>query len=136
MARLSPLQFDISRSYEETESGLIVPVALVHGSRRVEIDAKLDTGASDCLFDSQFAELLELDWQNGFERNYRTLTGSIRAFGHEVAISTFGLEWEAIVYFYESDSRANAFLGRRGWLDRVRLGLVHYEQNIYLSRYE
>ena len=37
-------------------------------------------------------------------------------------ILTLGFEWLATVFFYESSNPANAFVGRRGWLDRVRLG--------------
>jgi len=95
----------------------------------------LDTGASDCLFDAHYADLLGIDVRSGFEKTYRTVAGSFRAFGHEVTIVTLGFEWLATVFFYESSNPANAFVGRRGWLDRVRLGLVHYEQDIYLSQY-
>ena len=32
-------------------------------------------------------------------------------------------------------SRKKIELGRRGWLDQVRLGIVEYESKLYLSRY-
>ena len=62
--------------------------------------------------------------------------GSFSAFGHELTLRTQGLEWSAMVFFYAaSDPQAN-FLGRRGWLDRVRLGLTHYEQSRYLEPFD
>ena len=130
-----PLEFELRHSYLQTASGILVPITLVHGDQQVELKARLDTGASDCLFDAHYEDLLGIDVQSGFEKTYRTVAGSFRAFGHEVTILTLGFEWLATVFFYESSNPANAFVGRRGWLDRVRLGLVHYEQDIYLSRY-
>ena len=49
---------------------------------------------------------------------------------------TIGLEWSAMVYFHDSGSPSNAFVGRNGWLDRVRLGLIHYDQRMLLSQYD
>ena len=135
MAGLTQLDFDLQHNYEETGAGILVPVGLVRGDRRVELTARLDTGASDCLFDLHYAELLGIDVGSGFERSFRTVTGSFRAFGHDVTVVTLGLEWAAMVFFYEAGNPANAFVGRRGWLDRLQLGLVHYEQSLYLGRY-
>jgi hypothetical protein len=55
------------------------------------------------------------------------VAGSFKAHGHEVTIETLGLEWTATVFFHAMGNPAHAFVGRRGWLDRVRLGVVHYE---------
>ena len=131
----SPIRFDTEYGYQETASGIMVPVVLALAGRNVELKARLDTGAADCLFDSHYAVLLGIDVSSGLGRNYTTVAGGFRAFGHEVQIRTFGMEWSATVFFHDSANPANAFLGRRGWLDRVRLGLVHYEQSLYLSQY-
>jgi hypothetical protein len=82
----------------------------------------LDTGASDCVFDRYYAVALGIDMEAGYRRNFRTVTGSFSAFGHEVTLRCLGLEWSAMVFFHESNDPANAFLGRRGWLDRLKAG--------------
>ena len=64
------------------------------------------------------------------------MAGPFTAYGHEVTLRTLGLEWDALVYFHSGAGRDSNFLGRRGWLDHVRLGLVHYDESIYLSGYE
>jgi hypothetical protein len=132
---LTKVEFDVRYNYEEADSGILLPVRLVFASQQVELRARLDTGASDCIFDAHYADLLGIEITSGLERAYRTVTGSFRAFGHEVTLMTLGLEWNAIVFFYDSGNPSNAFLGRRGWLDRVRLGIIHYEQQLLLDHY-
>jgi hypothetical protein len=129
------IDFDSRYGYQENASGILIPVALTWGGRSVELKARLDIGAADCLFDVHYAEVLGIDVTSGVERTYRTVAGSFRAFGHELTISTLGMEWSAIVFFHDAANPANAFLGRRGWLDHVRLGLIHYEQSLYLSQF-
>ena len=134
MDRLISLEFDADLEYEATSAGILVPIRLVRGDRSVELRARLGTGASDCLFDRFYSDILGLT-EAGVEREYRTVTGSFKAFGHEVVIETLGLEWSATVFFQEMGNPAHAFVGRRGWLDRVRLGIVHYEQKLFLGQY-
>ena len=133
MGRLSSLDFDADLEYQETAAGILVPVRLIHGDRSVELTARLDTGAADCLFDRFYAEMLELP-KSGVERHYRTVTGSFAAFGHEITIETLGLQWVALVFFHAMGNPAHAFLGRRGWLDRVRIGIVHDRRRLFLGR--
>ncbi len=133
MDRLISLEFDAGLEYEATSAGILVPIRLVHGDRSVELRARLDTGASDCLFDRFYSDILGLP-DSGVEREYRTVTGSFKAFGHEVTVETLGLQWSAWVFFHAMGNPAHAFVGRRGWLDRVRLGIVHYEQKLFLGQ--
>ena len=111
-----------------------MPIRLSHGDRSVELSARLDTGAADCLFDRSYADVLGLAGP-GVAREYRTVTGSFKAIGHEVTIETLGLQWSAMVFFHAMGNPAHAFVGRRGWLDRVRLGIVHGEQRLFVGQY-
>ena len=43
---------------------------------------------------------------------------------------------EATVYFFADAAIRKNVLGRRGWLDRVRLAILDYEQVLYFSPYE
>jgi hypothetical protein len=131
---LISLDFDANLEYEETAAGILVPIRLIHGDRSVELRARLDTGAADCLFDRFYADILGLP-DSGVEGRYRTVAGSFQAFGHEVTIETRGLQRSAMVFFHGMGDPAHAFVGRRGWLDRVRLGIVHSEQRLFLGQY-
>lgn len=133
MDRVIPLEFEIEYRYELNESGILIPVELALAARQVEVTARMDTGASDCLFDQFWAELLGLDVETGYRKTYRTVAGSFVAYGHEVSLRTLGMEWSAMIFFYAASDRMNNFVGRRGWLDRLRLGLAHYDQIVYLS---
>jgi hypothetical protein len=90
MDRLISLEFDGDFEYKEISAGILVPIRLIHGDYSVELSARLDTGAADCLFDRSYADILGLSG-SGIEREYRTVTGSFKAFGHEVTIETLGL---------------------------------------------
>ena len=129
------LHFKAEYSYQSTPDGILIPVQIAQVNQKVDLIARLDTGAADCLFDQFFAETLGLDVEAGLPQKYRTVSGSFTAFGHEVTLRSLGMEWTAMVYFYAAASPGNNFLGRRGWLDRVRLGLVHYDQLLLVSEY-
>ncbi|MCX6603464.1 MAG: hypothetical protein NTV52_07710 [Acidobacteria bacterium] len=53
-----------------------------------------------------------------------------------MTISTLGLETDSTVYFFADEAIRKNVLGRRGWLDRVRLAIVDYEQVLYLGPYD
>jgi hypothetical protein len=58
MDRLTSINFDTDLEYKETAAGILVPIRLIHGARSVELSARLDTGAADCMFDISYAEVL------------------------------------------------------------------------------
>jgi hypothetical protein len=64
-----------------------------------------------------------------------TATGTFKAYGHSVTLSVLGNSFDVMVYFAEHEGFGRNVLGRRGWLDRVRLGLIDYEGKLYLSKY-
>ena len=89
------------------------------------------------MFDRRIAEALGIEVESGHQLKLRTLAGAFTAFGHEVTLRTYCEEWSATVYFHDQALRTQAnFLGRTGWLDRIRLGLVHYDQQIYVEQYD
>jgi hypothetical protein len=128
--------FRVGHAYASTEAGIVIPVHLVQSDHSVRVEARLDTGAAHCLFDRLQAELLGIDVEAGIRQRFRTVTGSFIAFGHEVTLRTYDLEWSSIVYFHESSTFHGNFLARAGWLDRIRLGLVHYDQQIFIESYD
>lgn len=53
-----------------------------------------------------------------------------------VSIDSLGIQFESMVYFFSDPWIQKNLLGRSGWLDRIRLGLVDYEQMLYLAHYD
>jgi hypothetical protein len=98
--------------------------------------ASIDTGADHCLFERGYAEALMIEVESGAPLEFGTAAGSFKAYGHEVALSVLDLEVDALVYFFEESSIKKNVLGRNGWLNRVRLGIVDHDSFLYLSPYD
>jgi hypothetical protein len=47
-----------------------------------------------------------------------------------------GIETTTTVYFAADEAFTRNVLGRQGWLNVIRLGLVDYEGKLYLSHYD
>ncbi|MGH9916452.1 MAG: hypothetical protein ACRD63_14325, partial [Pyrinomonadaceae bacterium] len=57
------------------------------------------------------------------------------AFGHEVVLLTFDLAFQTTVYFSANYGQERNLLGRFGWLQQVRLGIIDYDEDLYLGAY-
>lgn len=130
------LTFAHTYNYDTTRVGITVEAKLLWDGKCVECQPKIDTGASDCIFRRVYGEILGLDIESGYPQSFGTAVGSFRAFGHEITISVLGIETVATVYFAEYEGFRRDVLGQNGWLNRVRLGLVDYEGQLYLSHNE
>lgn len=129
------LRFSASHLYDTRKTGINVSVWLAFGNRKVEIEAKVDTGSSLCIFERVQGESLGLTIEDGSSVTISTTTGSFVAYGHEVGLSVLGIETVSTVYFAADENFTRNVLGRQGWLDRVRLGLIDYEGRLLLSDY-
>jgi hypothetical protein len=130
------LAFAHVHHYDTRRIGITVPVILRSGAGSVDCDAKVDTGSSYCVFRRLYAEYLGLDIEGGIPQRISTVTGSFLAYGHEVTLSVLGIETTTTVYFAADEGFTRNVLGRQGWLNVVRLGLVDYEGKLYLSHYD
>jgi hypothetical protein len=130
------LEFDTTHQYIDAKDGINVPVTLVIGPNAVELLAKLDTGAANCVFERRYAEMLELDVESGRLQRFRTVTGSFAAYEHEITIQTLGIEFAAAVFFAQDSAFSRNFLGRSGWLDRLRIGIIDYDRMLFLGPYQ
>jgi hypothetical protein len=129
------LRFSERYTYDSNREGISIPAVLKAGEKRIELLAKIDTGASDCLFERSYGEALGLRVEDGVRKTYATANSRFEAYGHEISIQVLETETTATVYFFADPDIARNVLGRRGWLDRLRFGLVDYEQAVYLSDY-
>jgi hypothetical protein len=129
------LTFTQVHSYADRDAGITVPVVLRYGEAVADLVASVDTGASYCLFESAYAAKLGLDLIIGVLTRFRTANGSFEAYGHEVGIDVLGIAGHSLVYFFADPTIRKNVLGRRGWLDCVRMGLVDHDRALYLSGY-
>lgn len=125
----------LQHHYDVGQPGITVPVRLSSGNLTQILTAKLDTGASFCIFRRGVGEALGLNVETGEPKWISTVTGAFLTYGHEVTLTTLGLEFSAIVYFAQDGEIKRDVLGRFGWLQQVRIGLIDYEGMLYIGRY-
>ena len=130
---MGDLRFQHNYSYSLDRKGIVVPVSLRSGALKTKVFAKLDIGAEVCLFERSVA--LDLDLEKGQPIWLETLTGNFLAYGHEITLTTIELSFVLTVYFAANDAITRNLLGRN-WLQLVRLGVVDYEGQLYLSAYD
>jgi hypothetical protein len=53
-----------------------------------------------------------------------------------LTLETLGYSFDVMVYFAKAEAFTRNVLGRRGWLDQLRLAIVEYDGKLYLSKYE
>jgi hypothetical protein len=129
------LTFSKVHDYNTRETGITVRARLYHALEITDVTAKIDTGASHCIFSRDVGEMLGLIVESGSQQSFLTAAGSFITFGHEVTLSVLGIETVTTVFFAKDENFNRNVLGRQGWLDRVRLGLIDYEGKLYLSAY-
>jgi len=132
----STLDCSVSYRYNSTVEGIEVPVTIRVGGYSVEALPKLDTGAASCIFERRYAQMLRIDVEDGRFQRFRTAAGTFGAFEHEVEIEVFDFRFSAHVFFAQDVEFSRSVLGRNGWLDRLRVGLIEYDQMLYLSPYD
>ena len=116
------ISFDETYFYNTLKIGITVPLILQLNGNLVEIEAKIDTGAENCIFERRHGETLGLEIESGAEKIFSTVTAPFAAYGHEITINVLGVETFSTVYFAKEESFTRNVLGRQGWLDRVKLG--------------
>jgi hypothetical protein len=127
------LDFSHRHSYAP-HLAITIPVVLISDvDNRIGVSAKLDTGSAYCIFEKRYADWLELDLTSGVPAKIATATGSFYCYGHELTLSVLDLEWQAVIYFAEMEAFSLNVVGRTGFLDRLQIRIVDYEQLLYLG---
>ena len=130
------LTFTTRHQYDQTAISISVPVELKVGDRGVRVpNTKLDTGATFCIFQQGIGESLGLDVEGGHQERIATATGQFLAYGHEVLLSALGFEFPVVVYFANVPGFGRNILGRRGWLEQLRIGIIDYDGELFVSAY-
>jgi hypothetical protein len=102
----------------------------------VQIDAKLDTGASFCIFERAYGEMLGLNVGKGTPTLVSTANSTFQAFGHWLTIRALGFQFDAMIYFAADESIRRSVLGRRGFIDQLRICLIEHDAELYVSKFD
>jgi hypothetical protein len=116
--------------YDPGQPSITVAVTLSLSQDHINCEAKVDTGASLCIFARDLGEQLGLEVESGMRQLVGTVTGTFVVYLHEVNLSVAGLECSAFVGFAEDTGFRRNVLGRRGFLEQITLGLVDYEAHL------
>ncbi len=137
MVGVPTLAFNKVHRYVTALSGIEVPIVVsVAPDRSVGLLAKVDTGADYCIFQREHADELELRMEDGEKKRFATATGALETRGHLVTLASLGYEFESLVFFAVEEGLPRNVLGLQGWLEKFRVGLVHYDRSMYLSHYD
>jgi hypothetical protein len=128
------LEFGHLLEYDTREVGISIPIRLSHGQSAEEIVAKLDCGASACIFERAHGEALGIVVESGHGETFSTATGAFDAYGHFVALQVEGYILDVMVFFAKDETFNRNVLGRTGFLDRLLVGLNDYAGKLYLNR--
>ena len=129
------IDFDKIYLYDTLKTGITLPVSLKLDSIETSVQAKIDTGATHSIFGRIHGENLGLEIESGEPLTISTVMNSFQVYGHELFIQFLNIELYTKIYFAEDESFRRNVLGRQGWLDRVKFGLIDYEGKLFLSEY-
>lgn len=115
---------------------ITVEIILANGASSVKVDAKLDTGSKFSVFQPSWAAWLGIDLRGGVPQHIRTAAGSFLSYGHEITLIVADLEWQTTVFFAEPEDFPVNVVGRIGFLNHLCVGLIDYEQQLYLGPYD
>jgi hypothetical protein len=129
------LEFEKLLQYDVGENGITVNTTLKLSDKSVSFPAKIDTGSSICIFERKYGEQLGFEIENGLFQKVGTATGIFIAYGFRVILQIEDFQFDSLVYFAKEESFNRNVLGRHGWLELVRIGIIDYEGKLFLSRY-
>ena len=130
------LTFDERIEYPDDLQGINLDVIISNQTDYpVAATVKLDTGSTFCIFQRFYADLLGIEVETGERETIRTAKGSFTAYGHEINIKFANLEFISTVYFAQDESFPVSVLGRNGFLNKIHIAIIDYEQILYLKAY-
>src|SRR5215813_4949420 len=94
------LSFERLIQYDPGQPGITLDISFRLSAAIVNFPAKVDTGASYCIFERRHGEALGLSVQSGLPQPISTVTGRLLTYGHEVTLSAAGYDFDSIIYFY------------------------------------
>jgi len=130
------LQFGYRHNYHQS-SEITLPVTLRVPDREVTLLAKVDTGAANCIFQREYGEgSLDLTIEEGIKTKFSSAGGPFYAYAHPITLCVFDFSLDITAYFAGDHGFPRNVLGRSGWFQRIRFGLVEHDTELYASLYD
>jgi hypothetical protein len=134
---LESLSFRSKYVYSSSPVGIELPITLALHHRAVRLLAKVDTGAAFCIFQREYAEQLGIVVEQGEPKTVSTATGEFTVYGHSVTLSCLDeFTRDTTAYFAAMPEFKRKVVGRIGWLQHFRLGIVENDETLFLSYYD
>ena len=97
----------------------VIPVEIIANGRKVRYEALIDSGADECIFDAQLAEILGINFRKGEKRMVGGITGvEEQYYLHRVTLSVGGWGNEIRVGFMPNMPEFGyGVLGQRGFFE-------------------
>ncbi|MFN0120339.1 MAG: aspartyl protease family protein [Blastocatellia bacterium] len=135
------LRFASRLAYSPDGPGIRVPVRLTTGYHSIPLEAYIDTGAPVCVFPRWVAEELELEVEKGDQLVLRTGGGLMEVYGHTLTLvigvpAMNDLAFDIAACFARNPEFQRSLLGRQGFLDRVRMALIHYDGLLFMDAHD
>ena len=119
--------------YDAGLPGISLDVAISVVGKTAQLSAKIDTGATNCVFARKYGEQLGLHIEEGEFVRIGTVMGGFNTYRHFVTLSFLDFSYDAGICFAADDSFNRNVLGRNWFLNQVLLGLNDYEGQLYLG---
>jgi predicted aspartyl protease len=127
------LSFTTALHLVEDEAGLFVHAKFAAGDSEVGLDGYFDPGATYCVLPRWAAEKMGLDIESGTPVTLRTGGGPLPTHQHYVHLTLGDLCFEDVpVCIPKYPEFHRGLLGRAGWFPKVDLGVVVYDERLYL----
>lgn len=80
------LSFEKQYLYDTLKVGITIPIRLCLRDQFVVFEAKLDTGAANCIFQRVHGERLSLIVESGEKQIFSTAAGDFAAYAHDITL--------------------------------------------------
>ena len=108
--------------YKKYATGIlrpVVPIDIIHKGQSVGYEVLIDSGADECIFDAQIADILRIPYTKGTKRSVSGITGVAKPYYvYPVTVSVGGWRYTIQAGFLSGMARLGyGVVGQRGFFD-------------------
>lgn len=114
----------------------IIPVTLSFKGNSVGYEVLIDSGADECIFDTEIARILHLPLNEEKEKSFGGISGGeIKAYRQGIEMGVGGVSFVTEVYFSPNLSRMGyGILGQKGFFDHFRVRFIYTKRIVEVVR--
>ena len=113
----------------------IIPVQIKHKSKEIKYEALIDSGADQCIFHSEIAEIIGIPWREGKKCNFGGIGGKVfKGFASPINLVVGGNEIKTkTIFSSEIPNSSYAILGQSGFFKFFRIRFVFQKKTIEIT---